>query len=424
MKIVIIDDGISKSLCGLGELVVDLDFTDSSEKPNILSHGTICAAIIKKYVPDAAIGSIRIISGVESRGSVDNLVKAINWCANNRIDIVHMSIGSSEIWDIEKIKNSICRGLESGCIFISAISNSHSWSYPACLSGVIGVKSNSILKGDEFILSQQDEVDFETNSIHSIILSDEHRFESQASNSYAAPVITSWVYRICEKTGERRVGAIKQLLAKEIGNKWRKKARNIDFINPINEYGTCRSSILKNSSKITEFLTEDTRDSYGIAYDGILDDDLYDLMLEKGIVFWDRSHINRHAENDSKMELDIPVIKIAGEKIQALIFGQNLKRAMELEKYPCICVTNEICGALYGYAILENTEEIFEEVEKYGYICLIQFNTNVKADITIVLNSGYCVFENEGESERYVVDEHIFSYLVKRIERTTGNPPN
>jgi hypothetical protein len=63
-----IDDGISETLYNIGRLDFDIEINHglSADKrreynPFLASHGTTCAAIIKKYAPNARLGSIKIL---------------------------------------------------------------------------------------------------------------------------------------------------------------------------------------------------------------------------------------------------------------------------------------------------------------------------------------------------------------------------
>lgn len=349
MRIAVIDDGINPNLLNIGKLLFDINLTDDNTDPEIYSHGTLCAAVIKKYAHDAQIGSIRVLNKNDNRGSIKNLVKAIEWCAENKIEIIHMSIGSSEITDKGKLQRAVNNGITKGCIFVAALSNRNSWSYPACFTGVIGVMSNPSLKDDQYIKSEHENIDYETGSVHSAVLSEELIIETQQSNSYAAPVITSQIIRLCETTKDRRPGNISNILSRNIGQDETQKNRFADFYTDENN----TNILTRNISEERLRKLVDSRIT-GVIFNGILDERQYKTLAESGVLVWDRSHIRRRDERETLKELEIPVISVKGDTKQALSFGKRLCEELFGNDYPCLCVTDRIDGVRYGFEILEN----------------------------------------------------------------------
>ena len=67
-EIAVIDDGISEKLYDVGQLRHNILITPelhvierAGYDPFLPSHGTTCAAIIKKYAPDAVLSSIKVL---------------------------------------------------------------------------------------------------------------------------------------------------------------------------------------------------------------------------------------------------------------------------------------------------------------------------------------------------------------------------
>lgn len=86
MEIVIIDDGVNEKLYNTGSLWLNLEVTRDLQirqrvdySPYEPSHGTDCTAIIKKYTPDARLGSIKVLNET-GRGVRDQLITALYWC--------------------------------------------------------------------------------------------------------------------------------------------------------------------------------------------------------------------------------------------------------------------------------------------------------------------------------------------------------
>lgn len=202
MTAVIIDDGVDCGYYpGIDKLVFDLCVNQRNKvvkRKGKLgnSHGTICAAIVKKYAPKAKIGSIKVISDETGKGNPSHLVTALDWCTQNKIRLVNMSLGSTKIRDFEKIDSAVKRFQDSGGIIISALTNSMNWSIPACLDGVIGVRTDKTLKNDEYKADEKGlyNVSFAASSRHCLENCLNEKIITQCSNSFAAPLITALAY--------------------------------------------------------------------------------------------------------------------------------------------------------------------------------------------------------------------------------------
>ena len=99
--VILIDDGVNSGVYGLGPLTVDLEITaegavaarpgGGSARP---SHGSTCAAIVRRYAPDAPLGSIKIMD-TGRKGNVGQLARGLQWCLDNGASLVNMSVGST-----------------------------------------------------------------------------------------------------------------------------------------------------------------------------------------------------------------------------------------------------------------------------------------------------------------------------------------
>lgn len=205
MNVVIIDDGVNCGcFAGVDELEFDLEVNDSNrimtrkEKSNTISHGTICAAIIKKYDKTVRLSSIKVISEYSRFGKVEHLLTALKWCEKSKIKIIHMSIGTSQFCDIEKIRSQIKRMLKNGVVIVAACSNRGETVAPACINGVVKVKSDNRLTYDEYEITNEFDIEgavVKASSNHSLKLNSDATYDTPTGNSYAAPVLTSIISR-------------------------------------------------------------------------------------------------------------------------------------------------------------------------------------------------------------------------------------
>lgn len=194
--IVVIDDGVNscKELEQSIEGLLEFDFDSnkiSNQKTKIKenSHGTICALIIKKYFPGARIISIKILNEKLHASSVA-LLSALEWCENNEVDIINLSLGTTNVLDFTKLYESIERLQKLGKRVIAAINNDFTYTLPASHIHSIGVCAKEFnvdgkLRG---LLG----IDFEGISQHELTING-RKFTTSICNSYAAPYITGLV---------------------------------------------------------------------------------------------------------------------------------------------------------------------------------------------------------------------------------------
>ncbi|MDR2572248.1 MAG: S8 family serine peptidase [Oscillospiraceae bacterium] len=215
IKVAIIDDGVSQQV--IHDLCFDLYFNGSlqNNKDDIspYSHGSICAAIIKKYMPDSKIGSIRILDGETMRGNVLALTNAISWCAEQKIRIIHLSIGSVENQDIIPLFEAIEKADES--IVIAACKNVRNVTFPASFPNVIGVRTDEGLSSGRYKLSPYPNggIEFSASSCHNIVLSNGlPEYKTPICNSFAAPLITAEVYRFLTSYPNSSLSEVKAYL--------------------------------------------------------------------------------------------------------------------------------------------------------------------------------------------------------------------
>ena len=210
MKIAVIDDGVNPQVYpSIGTLEFDLTVNQrgrvirhKSLPSHKESHGTICAAILKKYAPDARIGSIQVLSPEDGRGKPKRLLAALRWCGEYRIPILHLSLGTRLLRDFPDLYRQ-CQSLtEAGCTIVAALSNSMKASAPACFPNVIGVRASEILEGDQYLVDCNAsllEAPFVASGKHTLIRWDSSEYVTPVCNSFAAPLMTAQVYRLLEQ---------------------------------------------------------------------------------------------------------------------------------------------------------------------------------------------------------------------------------
>lgn len=222
LGICIIDSGVNEVALQIGRISTNMEITATlriRKRPrydaHTISHATVCAAIIRKYAPDAALHSIKILNG-RQKSTINQLKAALLWCLDNNIKIIHMSIGSVIHRDFAGIKRLADAACRQGAIIVAACNNNGRLTYPAALDNVIGVKCDRSgrLQEGEYIYNGAgfDGAEITACSRHSLLTPGGKSFETVCANSYAAPLITALVYNIVKENPGTDLAGIRAVL--------------------------------------------------------------------------------------------------------------------------------------------------------------------------------------------------------------------
>lgn len=280
----IIDDGINHGLYKTGRLNHNIQITPELHiqervdyDPFLPSHGTTCAAIIKKYAPDAILSSVKILNDDSRKGMRNQLTKALEWCVEKNIRLVNLSLGTIDYKDFIEVEKAVKYAADNGVIIVAACNNRNVFTCPASLENVIGVKCDrsGTLIGMEYIYKSfpMDGIDITACGIHDLVkYSGESKITSPC-NSFTAPAITALVYNIIKNNPKMSLYGLKEVLKKNATdimqieggsfiksnqgngfNKYINKSIEIPIIEVYNNYGSGINGFYKN---LTEKFRED-----------------------------------------------------------------------------------------------------------------------------------------------------------------------
>lgn len=397
MRIAVIDDGIEPSLCP--NLSPEYDFCVKEdgrvvrrEGQILTDHGTTSARIILKYAPTASLCSIQVFDTEELKTSVGQLVAALEWCYREQIPLIHLSLGSTLWLDYEHLRRITARLLQNGQVVVAAHSNSGAYTVPACLMGVLGVLADESLSGGSYYAREAgwDQVQLHASSRHIWETGRGHAFETQVTNSYAAPLVTAKVHGIlCEAAGEgwtvtdiyqrltgqgstmfrMRPDFIEDAVLFQAGEHWfyeklfffsiREKVDSLDGLKEAVRKNPYAPAVLLPSGnqevdrEACQYCWERCR--LGFVYAGEAP-----AGIESGNgggLFWDEGQYRAflehagHMVEEGFME-DTARILVDGEGDLRLPVAVGLWQRFQEEGYPCIVVSNEPFGYLYGVEYL------------------------------------------------------------------------
>lgn len=139
VRIAIIDSGISVEY--IDECESFKDFTSDNNIIDKTGHGTSMYEIIhsKKWgiAPNVRISILKVTTS-NGKTSFDDVIKALKWCENNNVNIVSMSLATSQ--NNKDMYSEIKKMSNLGIHIFSAVSNTSGYlSYPDEYKEVIGI---------------------------------------------------------------------------------------------------------------------------------------------------------------------------------------------------------------------------------------------------------------------------------------------
>jgi hypothetical protein len=448
--IAIIDDGIDKSKLLYSNLKYNLyvddrnDIRSCNSKSHIFTeHGSICARIIETYAPQAEFISISVFYNSELKTNRERLCAALNWCLEKRIQLVHMSVGTDLLQDSIMIRPIIARMLMQGQIIVAAGNNKGSYTIPACLGGVIGVIAEIESRGFTFNSCHSDKgILLSASSRHRLSDSLGYVFETDFSNSYAAPTVTAAIHNILVNRDPYSVSTpslYKELTDKKLEGCFNRPdfiedafilnlsgerlLNNRFFFSYSGEYTTVESLLNEDLSgksivflpsmdkeenkQVVDHVKINQKQSKGFLYAGKVNNELLSGMDD--MLIWNENSCgllrwNRSDKNLKKNEC--PTIFIIDDDGNGIDLGCSLQKLFQTEGYQCICVSNQKYSYLYGFEYIPQNVLTTEAI--------LYVNDIYEPDLIIFCSMRQSIYEiiNKDENNYIVVE-----FGINNIER-------
>ncbi|MEM3550057.1 MAG: S8 family serine peptidase [Candidatus Bathyarchaeia archaeon] len=154
IKVAILDTGIDYTHPDLNDNYKGgYDFVNNDADPkDDHGHGTHCAGIVAAedneigvigVAPEAHLYAVKVLNSAGS-GYLSNVISGIQWCVNNNIQVVSMSLGTSTY--SQSLKDACDNAYKKGLVLVAAAGNNgdgnpntNEYSYPAAYDSVIAV---------------------------------------------------------------------------------------------------------------------------------------------------------------------------------------------------------------------------------------------------------------------------------------------
>lgn len=156
LTIAILDDGIcSSSFPFWGQINYAVAVAEDGticqvSEPDRMTHGTLCAAVVRSYAPDAALISVRVLDPVTRKGSMKQIRYALEWCVAHGVSLINLSVGSMSFKDWEYLRPTIANLARNNIPLVCACSNNEMPSIFTDFSWPISVEKEAALYGDQY----------------------------------------------------------------------------------------------------------------------------------------------------------------------------------------------------------------------------------------------------------------------------------
>jgi len=152
IRIAIIDSGVHATHPHIGNIAGGVTIGSSTTHPSYidrLGHGTAVAALIHHRAPQAQLFVVKVFHDALVT-NLATLLSAIDWCLAHDIDLINLSLGTTNQNHRGPFEAAIARVHAKGIAIISAAEMQNQPSLPGILPGVIAVLADNTKEAGEF----------------------------------------------------------------------------------------------------------------------------------------------------------------------------------------------------------------------------------------------------------------------------------
>jgi subtilisin family serine protease len=181
---------------------------------DLLGHGTAVMAAIQEKAPDAEYFAARVFYS-SLRTNMDFLLRAIEWCIERRVDIVNLSLGTSNPAHVPRFEPVVARARKEGVLLVSALEAGGAPAFPGGLPGVIPVGPDWDCPREAYRYRRcNGALEFYASG-YPRSLPGMPKERNLHGISFAVANLTGFLARACEVLGSRDCAAIGEALAVE-----------------------------------------------------------------------------------------------------------------------------------------------------------------------------------------------------------------
>ena len=230
VRVALIDSGVDKTHPKITENSIVYTESLLDTELDDAGHGTACAHILLEIAPQIELISIKVLDA-NLKGECSDLMVALQWCLDNSIDIINLSLGCNQ----ESYKLELFELLEKiylkGIVVVVANSNDKKEkSYPAGFSSVITVVSHKKEHEGKIFSVSSLGIDFSAYTHGQEFAWKNHLNKVVFGNSFATPYITGKIACIKSKHPYLNPYEIKSILHNLSDNSYKEKRMEIPYI--------------------------------------------------------------------------------------------------------------------------------------------------------------------------------------------------
>jgi len=146
VRVAIIDSGVHPAHPHVGGVSGGIRICSSDAEPgddyvDYIGHGTAVAGAIREKAREAQLYAVKVFDRALTT-NIEAIIRAIDWCIENKMDVINLSLGTINVEHRESIALAVERATEQGTALVAARRMSGQSSLPGCLRSVIGVEAD------------------------------------------------------------------------------------------------------------------------------------------------------------------------------------------------------------------------------------------------------------------------------------------
>jgi subtilisin family serine protease len=154
VRIAIVDSGVYAAHPHVQGVAAGVSLVGGSELADYIDrngHGTAVTAAIREKAPGAELVAVKVFDR-ELATTAEHLARAIEWSARERVDVINLSLGTTNPAHAERLAEALRAARDAGAAVVAAATQSGLPSLPGSLQPVIAVEVDWACPRDEVIV--------------------------------------------------------------------------------------------------------------------------------------------------------------------------------------------------------------------------------------------------------------------------------
>jgi subtilisin family serine protease len=222
VKVGIIDSGVNPAhphvgVVAGGARISTGDINSSNDYLDYIGHGTAVAGAIREKAPDAQLYAVKVFDRALTT-NIDVIIKAIDWCIENNMDVINLSLGTINNDHRVAIEQVVAHAADKSTVLVAALEMAGKPSLPGCLPSVIGVGVDWEIARDRYRVDRSRVVPVFATSAYPREIPGVPRERNMNGISFAVANMTGFVVRARELAPKASVDRLKHILVSELSN--------------------------------------------------------------------------------------------------------------------------------------------------------------------------------------------------------------